>query len=144
MPRKQCRVRNLFVDVSNPGLKYKRVRCIYCDANIASNGTRMVSHLKKCKECTNATKNRYLGKNGNKSKPCDSIMPWKMPNDKSNAAKNIEMETVESDVMETDESDGDVPPKKKRVTSLPSKQMAGFVDIISRENNVSSCSEPLA
>ena len=61
MPRKQCRVRNLFVDVSNPGLKYKRVRCIYCDANIASNGTRMVSHLKKCKECTDATKNRYLG-----------------------------------------------------------------------------------
>ena len=43
-----------------------RVKCKYCSAEIAKNGTRMAKHIADCKNCDEQIKIKYLGNKDSK------------------------------------------------------------------------------
>ena len=61
--RKKAPISYLFNDVNKKGMKVDRVTCRYCHIEIAKNGTRMATHIKKCEKTAECLKVKYLGEN---------------------------------------------------------------------------------
>ena len=57
--RKKNPLVKLFKDVISAS-KTLRVKCLFCNAEIAKNGTRMAQHINNCKSCDEQVKTRYF------------------------------------------------------------------------------------
>lgn len=59
--RKKTPVSALFKDIPSDG-KVGKVKCLFCNMEVAKNGTRMMNHIRDCKKCDEVVKIKYLKK----------------------------------------------------------------------------------
>lgn len=57
--RNKTPVALLFKEISSHG-KVPRVKCNFCSAEVAKNGTRMLAHISKCLKCDEQVKMKYI------------------------------------------------------------------------------------
>ena len=102
--RRKASIGELFRDCQHQNMKTLRVKCRYCETELAKNGTRMAKHIRQCDKTAECVKLKYLGadyKNNNKENivtpsksiiqvDCeedDILMPWETRERPSDASK---------------------------------------------------------
>ena len=67
MPRVKCPVDSLFTQQPpKPGYKLGKRACMFCSTSVSDNGTRMMAHIKLCKEINDDERESYIsGDRGN-------------------------------------------------------------------------------
>ena len=61
MPRNTVAVPKYFTLCQlNQGEKLRKVKCIFCETKLSNNGTRMLEHIKKCKNISDSRRQNCL------------------------------------------------------------------------------------
>ena len=128
MPRMKTSVTVLFKEVTSASKKGPRMKCRFCCAEVAKNGTRMEKHIANCKNCDDGTKYKYLTEN--------KLYP-KSSTETTSAAELPESLDEPDDIIDITETSSSPPKKVKKSTMISQYLKATSQDIRSQSPVVS-------